>query len=80
MTTTSAVEAPVTVFPFRAQAVGQQGEVEVTGASGGRDLLHVGELVRQDRLAVVQQPAHQGGLAVIHRPGGGQSKERAHQK
>ncbi len=54
------------LFAFGAQAVGEQGEVEVTAAGLG-DRLHVRDLVGEDRLAVVQQPAHQGRLAVVDR-------------
>jgi hypothetical protein len=52
-----------------AQAVGEKGEVElaVREAAVGRRARDLLELVGEDRLGVVQQAAHEGGLAVVHR-------------
>ena len=65
-----------------AQAVGQQGQVGVGEAAVARDPLDGVELVGEHRLGVVQQPADQGGLAVVHRAGGGEAEQGgcAHQK
>ena len=62
-----------------AQAVGEQGEVEVAVREaalrgGAGDLL---ELVGEDRLRVVQQPADERRLAVVDRAGGREPEERA---
>jgi hypothetical protein len=59
-----------------AQAVGQQGEVDVAVAAPPRRLLYVLELVLEDRLRVVQEAADEGGLAVVDRAGGGEADER----
>jgi hypothetical protein len=53
-----------------AQAVGEQGEVDVAVAASARGLLDVLELVLEDRLGVVQEPADERRLAVIDRAGG----------
>jgi hypothetical protein len=55
-----------------AQAVGQQREVDVVALARPGDRL---VLVLEDRLAVVQQPADEGALAVVHRPGGGDADD-----
>ncbi len=65
------------------QAVGQQGQVdrlvparqpaEAAVRGGAGDGV---ELVGEDRLGVVQEPAHQGGLAVVDRSGGGEAEQR----
>ena len=49
-----------------AQAVREQREVHVAVAATLRGLLHVLELVLEDRLGVEEQPADQGRLAVVH--------------
>jgi hypothetical protein len=66
------------------QAVGEEGEVDRAGlaaeaalSGGAGDRL---ELVGEDRLRVVQQAAHERGLAVVDRPGGREAEERRHQK
>jgi hypothetical protein len=48
-----------------AQAVGEQREVDVLVAAAARDVLDVLELVDEDLLRVVEQPADQRGLAVV---------------
>jgi hypothetical protein len=53
-----------------AQAVGQQGEVGVAVAAALGRLLDVLELVLEDRLRVVQQPADERRLAVVDRASG----------
>ena len=50
-----------------AQAVGEQSEVDVAVAAALRRLLDVLELVGEDLLRVVEQPADQRGLAVVDR-------------
>ena len=73
------------LFPLGAQAVGQQGQVDGldTGRAGPAEAAVRGgagdgvELVGEDRLGVVQEPAHQGGLAVVDRPGGGEAEQRS---
>jgi len=57
------------------QAIGEQRQIHVPQPLG---LTRAGDrvqLVGEHRLGVVQQPAHQGGLAVIDRPGGGQPQQ-----
>ena len=71
------------LFPLGAQAVGQQGEVDRlnTGCAGPAEAAVRGgagdgvELVGEDRLGVVQEPAHQGGLAVVDRAGGREAEQ-----
>jgi hypothetical protein len=64
-----------------AQAVGQQREVRVVVATVAADLLDRRQLVREQRLGVVQQPADQRALAVIDGAGGGEAEQLAgHQK
>ena len=71
------------LFPLGAQAVGQQGQVDRlnTGCTGPAEAAVRGgagdgvELVREDRLGVVQEPAHQGGLAVVDRSGGREAEQ-----
>jgi hypothetical protein len=58
-----------------AQSVGQQREVGVAVAAPLRGLLDVLELVLEDRLGVVEQPADQRRLAVVDRAGGGEADE-----
>ena len=48
-----------------AQAVGEQREVDVVVAAPSRRVLDVLHLVDHDLLRVVEQPADQGGLAVV---------------
>ena len=62
-----------------AQAVGEQREVGVVVAAGLRGRLDGLELVLEDRLRVEQQPADEGGLAVVDGAGGGEP-EQVHQK
>ena len=50
-----------------AQPVGEQREVDVAVAAALRRLLDVLELVGEDLLRVVEQPADQGRLAVVDR-------------
>jgi hypothetical protein len=52
-----------------AQAVGQQGEVDVAVAAPPRGLLDVLQLVLEDRLRVEQEPADERRLAVVARAG-----------
>jgi hypothetical protein len=63
------------LFALGAQAVGQERQVQVavTAALGGAGDLR--ELVLEDRLGVVQEPADQRRLAVVDRPGGGDPQQ-----
>ena len=59
-----------------AQAVGEQREVRRSRRRGARlRLLDVLELVLEDRLRVVEQPADQRRLAVVDRAGGGEAQQ-----
>ena len=58
-----------------AQAVGQQREVEEVVAHALAGLLDVRELVGEDLLGVVQQPADQRALAVVDRAGGREAQQ-----
>jgi len=58
-----------------AQPVGEQGEVRVAVAAPAGAELDVLELVLEDRLGVVEQPADQGRLAVVDRAGGGEADQ-----
>ncbi len=62
------------LLAFRAQAVGEQSEVEYAGRGGARafDGAH---LVVVDALSVVQQAADQRGLAVVDGACGGEAEE-----
>ena len=59
-----------------AQAVGEQGEVDVVGAALAADGLDVLELVLEDRLRVVQQAADQRRLAVVDAADGREPQRR----
>ena len=61
-----------------AQAVGEQREVERRRRGAARDLLDVLELVGEHGLGVVEQPADQRRLAVVHRAGGGEAEQIGH--
>ena len=63
------------LLPLGAQAVRQEREVDIAVAPGHARLLHVLELVLEDLLGVVEEPADQGRLAVVHRAGGGEADE-----
>src|SRR5581483_9674036 len=63
------------LLALRAQAVGEQRQVDVIGARVAAGGLDGGELVLEDRLGLVQQPADQGGLTVVDRAGGGEAEE-----
>ena len=58
-----------------AQAVGEQGQVGRVEAPVAAGPLDRRELVREDGLGVVEQPAHQRGLPVVHAPGRGQPEQ-----
>ncbi len=57
------------------QAVGEQRQVDVAVAAPERGLLHVLELVLEDRLRVEEEAADEGGLAVVDRARGGEADE-----
>ncbi len=57
------------------QAVGEQREVGVVVAAVGAGALDRLQLVLEDRLAVVEQPADEGRLAVVDGAGRGEAKE-----
>ena len=54
------------LFPLSSEAVGQQGEVDRSGGLVHRRFTHGGDLVLIDSLGIEQQPADQGGLAIVH--------------
>jgi len=54
------------LFTLGAQTVGQQGEVHRSAGAIDAALFHRRELIFVNAFCVVQQPADQGGLAVIH--------------
>jgi len=60
------------------EAVGEQRQVDLAGA-GGADLLavalHRGELVLVDHLGVVQEPADERALAVVHAAAGEEAQQ-----
>ncbi len=58
-----------------AQPVGQQRQVRRLLAAVQRRLLDGLQLVGEDRFGVVQQTAHEGGLAVVDGPGGGEAQQ-----
>src|SRR5262249_36932909 len=58
-----------------AQPVGEEGEVHVAVAAAQRGRLDVLELVGEDLLRVVEQPAEQGRLAVVDRAGGDEPQQ-----
>ena len=58
-----------------AQAVGEQREVDVVVAAPARRVLDVLELVDEDLLRVVEQPADQRRLAVVDRAGGDEPQQ-----
>ena len=57
------------------QAVGQQGQVGVLVAALAAQPLHRLELVLEDGLGVVEEPADERALAVVDRAGGGETEE-----
>jgi hypothetical protein len=57
------------------QAVGEQREVGVVVAAVGAGALDGLQLVLEDRLAVVEQPADEGRLAVVDGAGRGEAQE-----
>ncbi len=63
------------LFPLGPQPIGQQSQIGVLVAARGADRLHRRELVLEDRLRVVEQPADERGLAVVDRPGGGEAQQ-----
>src|SRR5690606_18745798 len=58
-----------------AQAVGQQREVGALVAASAAHLLHVLELILEDRLGVVEKPPDQRRLAVVDAAGGDEAQE-----
>jgi hypothetical protein len=58
-----------------AQAVREQREVRVAVPAALRAQLDLLELVLEDRLGVVKQPADQRGLAVVYGAGGGEANQ-----
>ena len=68
------------LFPFRAQAVGEQRQVGAVGTAVVTGARHRVELVFEDRLRVEQEPSDQGGFAVVDAAGGGDAQRARHQK
>jgi hypothetical protein len=63
------------VLALRSQAVGEQCEIHVPVAALDARAYDVLELVLEDLLRVVEEAPDQGGLAVVHRAGGGEAHE-----
>ena len=63
------------LFAFGAEAVGEEGEVDVVGAALGGGALEGFELVFEDVFGVVEEAADEGALAVVHAAGGGEAEE-----
>ena len=63
------------LLALRAQAVGQQRQVEEVVAHPLAGLLDVLQLVGEHLLGVVQQPPDQRALAVVDRAGGGEAQQ-----
>ena len=63
------------LLAFGAQAVGEQREIDRAAGAIDFALLHGGELVFEDGLAVVEQAADQGGFAVVDAAGGGEAQQ-----
>src|SRR3546814_424384 len=66
------------LFPLRAKPVDEQREIEAAILRPGRFALTLerGELVLEQQLAVVEQPADQGRLAIVHRAAGDEARQR----
>jgi hypothetical protein len=63
------------LLAFGPQAVGQQRQVGVLLAALAAGPLDRGQLVLEDRLGVVEQPADEGALAVVHRACRGEAED-----
>jgi hypothetical protein len=63
------------LLPLGPQAVGEQREVHVLLAPQLAGFFQGIHLILENGLAVVEEPADQGALAVVHRPRGGESKQ-----
>ena len=65
------------LLPLGLQAVDEQGEIEVVprGAMAGAVAGQGGQLVVEDQLGIVEKPADQGRLAVVHRAAGQKSQQ-----
>ena len=59
------------------QSVGHQSQVGVFVATFARGAFDGRKLILHHGLGVIQQPADQGGLAVVDRTGGGKAKQRS---
>jgi hypothetical protein len=66
------------LLPLGAQAVGEQRKVQGAGRVVARGFANAGELVFVDRLRVEEEPADEGGFAVVHAAGGGEAEKFAH--
>ena len=66
------------LFAFGPQTVGEQSEIELTSQESafpaGR--CHGGELVGEDRLRIVEEPADERGFPVVDGSGGGEAQQR----
>ena len=58
-----------------AEAVGQEGQVDLVVAAGRAGALDGLQLVLEDALGVVEQAPDERGLAVVDRAGGGETKQ-----
>ena len=66
------------LFTLGGEAVDQQGQVQLAAAGGAKPfgiLGQAGQLVLEQKLAVIEQPAKQGRFTVVHRPTGDQAQQ-----
>ena len=63
------------LFTLGAQAVGQQGKIKIAIVARLRCAMDGVQLVFIDALRVVEEPADQGGLAIIHAAGCNQAQK-----
>lgn len=63
------------LFALGTQAVREQRQVQALLSAAPRCALNGAELVGEDRFGIVQQPADQRGLALVHASGGGQAQK-----
>jgi hypothetical protein len=63
------------LLALRPEAVGEEREIDVLVAAAARDVLDVLELVDEDLLRVVEQPADQRRLAVVDGAAGDEPQE-----
>jgi len=63
------------LFPLRAQAIGNQGKIEAAGSLVARRLADRSHLVFVDAFGIVKQPPDQGRFAVVYAAGCGEAEK-----